>query len=103
MTNVEPFAQPTSAVTANGRSMQKQIGGGGGGNDDQSRANIFHSASPRGLTLARTLGVRSWGTESEGIDRVWKQISVKLNDLLFGERVARFLAAWVSMSANTRP
>lgn len=45
MTNVEPFVQPTNAVTANGESVQKQIGDWGEGNDDQRRASIFHSAS----------------------------------------------------------
>jgi hypothetical protein len=96
MTNVEPFAQPTNAATANGGSMQKQIGGGGGGNDDQRRANIYyHSAPPGASTRARTARARSWRTESERIDRLWKQISVKLNDLS-----ARFLAAWVGASTD---
>jgi hypothetical protein len=103
MTNVEPFVQPTNAVTANGGSVQKQIGGGGGGNIDQRRASIFHSASLSGSKRAPTLRARIWGSECERIDRAWKQLNAKLNGVLFGEAAARFLAAWLRVSANPRP
>ncbi len=97
MTNVVPFAQPTNALTANSGSLQRQIIGGDSGNEDQTRADIFPSASLSGSTRARTLAARSWGTEYEPIARAWKQLSVKLNAFLFGQAGARSLAAWVSV------
>jgi hypothetical protein len=69
MTNVEPFVQPLNAATANGGSVQKQIGGEGEGNDDQRRASIFHSASFSGSKRAATVFAPSG---SRGPTAAWR-------------------------------
>ena len=72
MTNVEPFAQPTNAATANGGSVQKQIGGGG------AREHLPFGFLQR-MEACTYPESTHLGTECGRIDRPWKKLNAKLN------------------------